>query len=437
MIAITSIEQREIRAILERVVVEDEAAGSFKVNRRAFVDQAILDAERRAIFDKCWLYLGHTSEVAKAGAFITRKVAGRTLLMNRNRDGDLNVFYNTCSHRGAMVCRERSGQKRAFQCAYHGWVYDENGVLIDVPGKEAMAPGLMDDGSMNLKPVPHVAQHRGFVFVNFDRSTSITLGHYLAGATDVLDLVADQGPDGMEIVGGMQEYALPANWKLLYENSADGYHAAVTHATYFDYMNAREGERPTVDPVLARGRCYELGNGHAYTTSRGTMPWGRPYARWIPSWGEDAKAEIDEIARRMIERLGEERAGLVSQADRNTLVFPNLVVNDIMSVTVRTFYPVRPDYTEISAWGLAPKGESASSRDRRLKNFVEFLGPAGFATPDDVEMLELCQRGYSNIDGVQWNDISRGMFSAEPIKTDEAQMRTFWRQWQSLVEVTA
>lgn len=430
MIPITTDASRQIRSILERAVVEDKVAGSFKVHRRAFVDQAILEAERRAIFSRCWLYIGHESEVARPGRFITRDVGGRALLMNRDRNGTLNVFYNTCSHRGALVCRERSGQKRAFQCPYHGWVYDDCGSLVDVPGRDAMAPGLLEDGSMNLKPVPKVASHRGFVFVNFDRDAPLTLKDYLAGAADVLDIVADQGADGMEIVGGMQEYSMPANWKLLYENSADGYHAAVTHATYFDYMNSREGERPVVDPVMARGRSHDLGNGHAYTTSHGVMPWGRPYARWIPSWGEDAKAEIDEIVREMVLRLGEERAALVSQADRNTLIFPNLVVNDIMAVTIRTFYPTSPDFVQINAWGLAPVGESATSRDRRLKNFVEFLGPAGFATPDDVVMLELCQKGYANIDGVEWNDISRGMHKDEPIKTDEAQMRAFWRQWQ-------
>ncbi len=34
---------------------------SFKVSRQAFVDPAILEVERAQIFDKCWLYLGHSS----------------------------------------------------------------------------------------------------------------------------------------------------------------------------------------------------------------------------------------------------------------------------------------------------------------------------------------------------------------------------------------
>ncbi len=92
-----------------------------------------------------------------------------------------------------------------------------------------------------------------------------------------------------------------------------------------------------------------------------------------------------------------------------------------------------PGRIDINAWALAPVGEGASSRDRRLRNYLEFLGPAGFATPDDVEMLEMCQRAYANEDGQQWNDISRGMQREICFKSDELQMRTFWRRWQELL----
>ena len=149
-----------IRRVLENAVIDDVAGGSFKVNRRVFVDQAILDIERRAIFDHCRLYVGHASEVAQPGAFVTRKVAGRTLIMNRDRAGKLHVFYNTCSHRGALVCRERSGRRHNFSCPYHGWVYDDRGVLVDVPKPEAMAAGLIAGGTLNLREVPHLAQYR-------------------------------------------------------------------------------------------------------------------------------------------------------------------------------------------------------------------------------------------------------------------------------------
>ena len=76
--------------------------------------------------------------------------------------------------------------------------------------------------------------------------------------------------------------------------------------------------------------------------------------------------------------------------------------------------------------------ESADNRHLRLDNFLTFLGPGGFATPDDIDMLESCQKGFANRE-VAWSDISRGMHRDEPWSNDELQMRAFWRQWNERI----
>jgi Rieske [2Fe-2S] domain len=109
MANVQSLIHMDLRHALREAVLEDRNAGSFKVNRRVFVDDAVLALERQAIFDHCWLYLGHASEVPRPGSFVTRKISGRPLLFNRDRHGKLRAFYNTCSHRGAVICREHRG----------------------------------------------------------------------------------------------------------------------------------------------------------------------------------------------------------------------------------------------------------------------------------------------------------------------------------------
>jgi p-cumate 2,3-dioxygenase alpha subunit len=121
--------------------------------------------------------------------------------------------------------------------------------------------------------------------------------------------------------------------------------------------------------------------------------------------------------------------------NRNMLIYPNLIINDIMAVTVRTFYPPAPDTVDVTAWALAPANELASLRQRRLDSFLTFLGPGGFATPDDLEALESCQQGFAS-GGVEWNDISRGM-GRVPMANDEEQMRVFWRRWQQQMGAAA
>src|SRR3546814_16904643 len=95
--------------------VVDETRGIYRVPRRAFVDQTVFERECRAIFDKCWLYLGHASELPNPGDYVTRKVAGRPMLFTRDKDDQYHALINVCPHRGAVVCRERKGSSPAFQ----------------------------------------------------------------------------------------------------------------------------------------------------------------------------------------------------------------------------------------------------------------------------------------------------------------------------------
>jgi p-cumate 2,3-dioxygenase alpha subunit len=156
-------------------------------------------------------------------------------------------------------------------------------------------------------------------------------------------------------------------------------------------------------------------------------------AQWIPAWGDEGKAELERLRAGLVSRFGEERATRIADYNRNLFVFPNLIINDIMAVTVRTYYPSEPDMMSISAWALAPSEESAWARKYRLYNFLEFLGPGGFATPDDVEALEQCQRGFRNTAEARWNDISKGMGKEVPSYDDESQMRAFWTEWNRRV----
>jgi len=126
------------------------------------------------------------------------------------------------------------------------------------------------------------------------------------------------------------------------------------------------------------------------------------------------------------QRFGEERANRIAYTNRNMVIFPNFVINDIMAITLRTFEPVGPGQMRVNAWALAPKGEAAKSRQRRLFNYLEFLGPGGFGTPDDVEAMEMCQQGYHATDG-GWNDISGGMLTGG--FDGEITLRVFWSQW--------
>lgn len=411
------------------LVSNDEQQGLFRVARKAFTDQEILSTEYDEVFNKCWLYVGHENEIAKKGDFIRRIVAKRNLIFNRDMNGDVNAFFNTCPHRGAEVCRDAKGNTKHFTCMYHGWIFSADGALKSLPGEERYSANFKEQKRGNLVPVPRFENYRGMCFVNFDVN-ACSLVDYLGNAKEYLDLVLDQSSEGMTIIAGQQDYAIRANWKLLVENSNDGYHAAMTHATYLDYLANTHAKG---NEVALKGVGRELGGGHAVVEY--TAPWGRPIANWIPKWGEEGKQEMDRIHARLVAEHGKEKADRICFKNRNLLIFPNLVINDIMAVTFRTFYPLAPNYMNISGWALAPVNETEWARKYRINNFLEFLGPGGFATPDDVEALESCQAGYANSleAGNEWNDISKGM-GMDAMYDDEIQMRSFWKEWNRRVK---
>ncbi len=416
-------------------VVESREENTFLVNREAFVSEDVLKREWDAIFRTCWIYVGHASEISNPGDFRTRNVAGRPILFCRDSNGVVRVLINVCSHRGAIVCREREGNARGFYCMYHGWTFGNDGALRAVPGEDAYGPKF-GKATRGLAPAPRFEQYRDFWFLNLDPDAT-SLEDYLAGAKEYIDLIADQSPTrAMKIIDGTQEYDIKANWKLLVENSVDDYHVISAHATWMRYMtnSGVDMKRPKGQllPTLGKGR--ELGNGHLVTDNPNYR--GRPVAAWISVYGEDARPDMERMRVELVERLGEERARRVADTNRNLVIFPNLVVNDGSSVTVRNFTPVNAGLMKVTAWALGPVEETREQRARRLHAFLTFYGPGSFATPDDIAALESAQKGYAAYREAPWNDLSRGMHKerGDQLGTDEGHIRYFWRRWSELVE---
>ena len=411
---------------IEDLIIDDRRRGIFRVHRSSMTSVDLFRREQEQIFDRCWIYLGHESEVEHPGDYLRRTIAGRPLFLVRGKDDQVRVLLNSCTHRGALICRRDAGNADVLQCFYHAWSFNTNGELIGVPGEDAYGP-YFDRSELGLKQPPRVESYRGFYFVSFNPYVD-DLVTYLAGAKDYLDLIVDQAEEGMRVIRGSNKYTMKANWKLLVENSLDGYHLVPTHQTYLDYISSL-GTDDSGQTAASRivGTAKALGNGHCVIES--PVRNGRPIAHWHPLFGEEAREPIARVRQRLVEQYGEERTHRMADTSRNLIIYPNLVINDIMAITIRYFEPVAPDHMEVTAWHLVPREESESMLATRLDSFLTFLGPGGFATPDDVEALESCQAGFRATE-TEWSDISRGMLS--PAKsTDELQMRGFWRQWHA------
>ncbi|VFN00341.1 MAG: benzoate/toluate 1,2-dioxygenase alpha subunit [Candidatus Kentron sp. G] len=411
-------------------LIEDNAdSGTFRVHVKAFTDPAIFEKEKQRVFRKTWFYAAHESELPTPESFVSRKVAGQSLIISRDANGELHALINACRHRGALVCREDAGSSKLFTCPYHGWSFDTRGALVGIPGKDAYEGTGFDRKAFGLVRMPRIERYRGFIFVHSSADAE-PLSDFLAEARTFLDLIADQAPEGLEVLPGSHRYAIRANWKLVSENGIDSYHFRTLHRRYLGFMRSKGAQSLSSDDAFPPKGCA-LGNGHGADEHQNLAAMGRFAGCWGPLFPAFLKPDIETNHARLERLHGARRAYRISHVNRSLRLFPNLYILDHCNTTIRCFFPTAVDEVEVTEWVLGAKGESETLRRERLRTHSGLPGPASFVSPDDIDTLESCQRGL--VPQLEWLDYSRGMKRAEPLHTDELQLRSFYRHWHSLM----
>jgi p-cumate 2,3-dioxygenase alpha subunit len=409
----------------------------FRVDKRAYREEEVLELERKYIFSRTWLYVGHESELPHAGSYLTRQISDYSILLIRGADRVVRAFHNICMHRGTLLAAEKCGKAKTFTCPYHGWTYGANGNLLGQGAKYGYDATFNADGSYSLRHVPRLEQYRGFYFMNMNPK-AISLDRYLAGAKDWIDLIVDQTETSLEVTPGEQEFRVNCNWKLITENQIDSYHGPNLHSSYFKFALQRSGQTPAELAANYTGASFGLGNGHAgFEVGIKT---GKPIADWIPAFGEKTRPIIEATRAALDDKWGAERAARMCTRTRNLLIFPNTILNDVMSLSIRTAWPESATSTRANIWSLAPTGEHPLIRKIRLQNHLTFVGPGGFAHPDDYEVFDRIALG-DRLSPAFMHDYSKGMMVgtdddlriSEGDQADEGQQRAWWTQWDRIV----
>ena len=390
-----------IQTTLDTAVEDNAETGLFRCKRNIFTDPELFEMEMKYIFEGNWIYLAHESQVPNKNDYFTTFMGRQPIFIARNKAGELNAFINACSHRGAMLCRHKKGNKAAYTCPFHGWTFSNSGKLLKV--KDADGAGYPDsfnkDGSHDLTKVARFESYRGFLFGSLNADV-LPLREHLGEAAKIIDMIVDQSPDGLEVVRGASSYVFDGNWKLQTENGADGYHVSATHWNYAATTSRRK-DAAQVDNVRAMsaggwakqgGGFYSFEHGHLLLWTN----WSNPEDR--PNW--DRRGELAE-------QFGQATSDWMVQRSRNLCLYPNVYLMDQFSSQIRTYRPLAVDKTEVTIYCIAPKGESDESRTRRIRQYEDFFNASGMATPDDLEEFRACQIGYAG-SAAQWNDLSRG-----------------------------
>jgi phenylpropionate dioxygenase-like ring-hydroxylating dioxygenase large terminal subunit len=185
-----------------------------------YTDAEFYEFEKEALFNHEWLCVGREDWVKEAGDYFTTHIVGEPIVVARARDGVVRAMSSVCQHR-AMLVAEGKGNARGFVCPYHHWVYGLDGKLVNAPAMERTCD--FDKKKVRL-PQFKVEIWLGFLFINFDPDAA-PLAPRLAAVAEAIagyDLALAESATTMT-----GQFAW--NWKVMFENNNDGYHASKLH----------------------------------------------------------------------------------------------------------------------------------------------------------------------------------------------------------------
>jgi phenylpropionate dioxygenase-like ring-hydroxylating dioxygenase large terminal subunit len=204
---------------------DDQVAwlGSDPIPAKAYYDPEWYELERRAIFLRSWIEIGHVCELPEAGTWIRRDLefADASLLIVRGKDGEIRAFHNVCTHRGTQLVEEESGKGTSFQCPYHMWNFGDDGRLIAAADFQRFSLSKEDCAL----PRVAVAVCAGLIFVNLDAKPRQSLREYVGDYAGQLETL----PVAKATTFHEYVYEIDANWKITYDNFQENYHLRFVH----------------------------------------------------------------------------------------------------------------------------------------------------------------------------------------------------------------
>jgi choline monooxygenase len=155
------------------------------------------------------------------------------LLMIRDKQNELRVFHNVCSHRGMLLVHEESQLRTVIRCPYHSWSYDLDGELKATPhvgGMDKHDCDGFDRSAHGLKPV-RSAVWMDVIFVNLS-GTAEDFADYIGPLVKRWESFVGEG--GFDLVrsaanGSHLDLSIRSNWKLPVENICEAYHVPWVH----------------------------------------------------------------------------------------------------------------------------------------------------------------------------------------------------------------
>ncbi len=202
---------------------------AFTLPSKYFYDQDLHELEKERIFMGAWHVLGHRNELARPGAFVVRDIFDQSVIGACDRQGQVHAFYNVCQHRGnRLVTATRGVQSAVFRCPYHSWCYGHDGSLKNAPRSDRLKDFRKADFGI---PNVRVEEFGGFYYFNMDPNARSMKELFPDAEEEMYRVFPDL--DAMQLVQET-DVVVPANWKVIMDNSIEGYHFRLSGPCHVD-----------------------------------------------------------------------------------------------------------------------------------------------------------------------------------------------------------
>jgi len=384
--------------------------GDADVGIERYFSKAWHDREVEKVWRKTWQLACRVEEIANVGDHIVYQIVHDSLIVVRSSPDEIRAYVNSCLHRGTQL-RATAGSVKQFRCPFHGWTWNLDGKLTDLPGGWDF-PQV--DHAKACLPEAKVGVWGGFVFVNFDADCE-PLESYL----EIL-------PQHFEAFRLEDRYKaahvakiMPCNWKLAMEAFIESYHVPMAHPQVLGYYGDQNTQYDVWPGVRHVNRMLAVQG--VPSPSMSDLPYEvtiKHIRRDVPFYGgapieaksaSDARAKLAQRAREKIGRATGRDLSALSDSESLDLIeyllFPNMVPwgGQALPITYR-FRPYEddPERSVMEIMLLFAKGADGRhpapaeitwlGLDEPWSNAPE-LGSAAMVADQDTENLKRIQKG--------------------------------------------
>ena len=212
----------EIGVTVAEPIRQDGPSGT-RIPKERYTSPDWLALEYERLWPRVWQMACRIEEVPQAGDFMEYRIGDQSVLIVRDGSDSIRAYHNACLHRGTRLCIDRGNAGDALLCRFHGWSWNLDGSIAEVPDAPDFPPENIGRRELQL-PEVHVDTWGGFVFVNMAEEP----GPLLDFLAPIPERLAPFEVDKMRLLRH-RTTIMDCNWKVGLDAFNEAYHVEATH----------------------------------------------------------------------------------------------------------------------------------------------------------------------------------------------------------------